>query len=359
MPSKYRSTFFDEPREASRIKLRLLEKYLVPWTAKVGSTAPGGRLCVVDGFAGQGDYDDGTPGSPRLILDQARAAGREYGYRIGCVFVDMKNAHATKLKALCRQYEDVEGCVIHGDFWKNIDEIRRLVDGRPLLTLVDPFGVKSLDYERIGILVNGSRKCDLVVTFVDSAAARIAGSYPLDIAKAIGPRKDDEEFAATFARNMASKGRFLAGGRFPIHQSIDREKKYELVVFSRSHHAYELWNNFMTTEWRKQRTARTHKQFPPQRALAGMAEWADASDAQEDVANAADEMLAWLRLRANPSFTRIETIREFVVHRFAAFNTSTLKRGLTLLEDRGSVSCESKVVRNIDQRRWRLTDAPL
>lgn len=353
MPSIYRDTFFDEPREASLIKLRLLEKYLVPWTIKVGSTAPGGSLCVVDGFAGRGDYADGTAGSPRLILDRARSADSR---RVACVFVEKKGANASKLRTVCSSYRDVENTLIEGDFWAHIEEVLRLVKGRPLLALVDPFGVKDLDYKKIGALVNGSAKCDLVVTFVDSAVARIVATYPEDVAKAIGPRIEGEGYAATFARNMAAEGRFLPGGRFAIRQSFDSEKKYELIVFSRSHHAYQLWNDFMTKEWRIQRAERTLRKSPLQGTFAGIDEWTAASYEAEDIANAATDILEWCRKRHTTSFTRVEMLNAFVVYRFASFHTSTLKRALASLAERGSVHSDSTSGHKIDQRRWRLTD---
>jgi hypothetical protein len=351
MPSKYRTTFFDEPREASLIKLRILEKYLTPWTSKVGSAAPGGRLCVLDCFAGRGDYLDGSPGSPRLILEHAGTAR----YEIGCIFVEKKKEWASRLSALCSRHSDVDSTVIHGDFRERIGDVVDLIQGRPLLMLVDPYGVKDLDYKKIGLIARSTAKCDLVVTFVDSAARRLASGYPRDIVRAIGPRTGSEDYGASFAANMASEGGFLPGGRFDIKQSFDASKKYELIVFSRSHHAYELWNNFMTSESRRQRTNYTEQQFPLEAALDGMADWAQDMDRQQDIDDAAAEIMSWARDRKEP-FTRPELVQHFTVHRFASFHTSTLKNALQQLAAHGRIYAFG-AGGSTDRRRWTINDA--
>ena len=38
--------------------------YLPPATAKLRRASPDGRVVILDGFAGRGRYEDGTPGSP-------------------------------------------------------------------------------------------------------------------------------------------------------------------------------------------------------------------------------------------------------------------------------------------------------
>jgi three-Cys-motif partner protein len=214
MPSKYRTTFFDEPREASLIKLRILEKYLTPWTSKVGSAAPGGGLCVLDCFAGRGDYLDGSAGSPRVILEHARSAR----YKIGCIFIEKKRQWASDLTALCNGYADVNSTVIHGDFREFIDEVTNLVQGRPLLMLVDPYGVKDLDYQKIGMIARSAAKCDLVVTFVDSAARRLASDYPREISQAIGPRIEGEDYGDDIRERLESS---LASLR-ELHERVER-----------------------------------------------------------------------------------------------------------------------------------------
>src|SRR3990172_8629526 len=97
LATRYRRDFFGSPKDATRIKLRIIENYLKPWAAKLGSARSGGRIWIVDGFAGKGAFDDGTPGSPKLILEAARSVlEAKRKYRIGCLFVekDARNSPA-------------------------------------------------------------------------------------------------------------------------------------------------------------------------------------------------------------------------------------------------------------------------
>ena len=50
-------------------KHRLLRNYVEPFTAKVAKTTHDRRIFIVDGFAGQAKYDDGTKGSPLVIAE--------------------------------------------------------------------------------------------------------------------------------------------------------------------------------------------------------------------------------------------------------------------------------------------------
>ena len=58
--------FFDNLREHSEVKHRILASFLTPWAAKLGSMVRGksGVIWYVDGFAGAGRYGDGRDGSP-------------------------------------------------------------------------------------------------------------------------------------------------------------------------------------------------------------------------------------------------------------------------------------------------------
>ena len=58
--------FFDNLRDHSEVKHRILASFLTPWAAKLGSTFRGrsGVIWYVDGFAGAGKYGDGRDGSP-------------------------------------------------------------------------------------------------------------------------------------------------------------------------------------------------------------------------------------------------------------------------------------------------------
>ena len=97
-------------REHTKVKHELLEKYLSGWLPILGRWHK--RLLIVDGFAGQGTYTDGSDGSPIIIIRKAQeliSAGRVG--KVFCAFVENNTENYTKLRTLLDQirpqYPDV------------------------------------------------------------------------------------------------------------------------------------------------------------------------------------------------------------------------------------------------------------
>ena len=57
-----------EPHTAKKHKI--LRRYFEAWLPILATTQ--GRLLYIDGFAGPGEYQNGAPGSPLVILNAAR-----------------------------------------------------------------------------------------------------------------------------------------------------------------------------------------------------------------------------------------------------------------------------------------------
>ncbi len=62
--------FFDESREQSEVKARIVQKYFWAWAKVIIPTAKryGNRILYIDLFAGPGRYKDGTLSTPLLVL---------------------------------------------------------------------------------------------------------------------------------------------------------------------------------------------------------------------------------------------------------------------------------------------------
>ena len=54
----------------TKAKHSILKEYMNGWLAIIGQTS--GRLVYLDGFAGSDHYDDGSHGSPSIVIDCAR-----------------------------------------------------------------------------------------------------------------------------------------------------------------------------------------------------------------------------------------------------------------------------------------------
>src|SRR6266404_3380937 len=67
--------FFNESREQSQIKSRIVSKYFWAWAKVIIPTVKsrGNRIAYIDLFAGPGRYEDGTVSTPLMVLEKAIA----------------------------------------------------------------------------------------------------------------------------------------------------------------------------------------------------------------------------------------------------------------------------------------------
>jgi three-Cys-motif partner protein len=130
--------FFREKKPAAIFKHKLLEDYLAPWAAKLGSFNPQG-LAFVDGYAGSGRYDANEEGSPVIAMKAARKLGSS---NLRCVFVEKLATNAGKLAQVVLHEGhglDVVG-PLHGTLEDRVDDVLGAIEGRPALVFLDPFG---------------------------------------------------------------------------------------------------------------------------------------------------------------------------------------------------------------------------
>ena len=91
--------FFDEIREQSQIKARIVAKYFWAW-AKVfipSTKQHSNRIAYIDLFAGPGRYEDGTLSTPLLVLTKA-TEDKDMREMLVTLFNDRDAANVGKLK---------------------------------------------------------------------------------------------------------------------------------------------------------------------------------------------------------------------------------------------------------------------
>lgn len=162
--------FFDEQREQSEVKARIVEKYFYAWARVIMPTAKnwGNRLAYFDLFAGPGRYKDGAASTPILVLQ--RAIGDDQLSQMLVVRLnDVDPAHAASLQAEIDRLPGISRLkyrpeVTCGEVDQSAEKYFNQVHLVPSFTFVDPFGYKSLSLN----LVNGVIKdwgCDCVFFF--------------------------------------------------------------------------------------------------------------------------------------------------------------------------------------------------
>jgi three-Cys-motif partner protein len=134
--------FFRSKRAAAVLKHAILSRYVVPFASKTGSSSPGHRVVIVDGYAGQGRYDSREAGSPALIAAAARTPALR-GKNVECIFVEKK---LKTFKRLCEVLAEEDGEQVtweawHGTVLQHLDELLERASGVPLFLFLDPFGL--------------------------------------------------------------------------------------------------------------------------------------------------------------------------------------------------------------------------
>ncbi len=131
--------FFVSKSAAVVLKHGILTRYLTPFVSKVGSTSTGHRVALLDGYAGPGRYEDGTPGSPALLATTARTVQT---YRtVECHFVEQKRASHRLLTAFLEgEGSDLSAKAYLGRVEQHLDTVLAAAAGRPLFAYLDPFG---------------------------------------------------------------------------------------------------------------------------------------------------------------------------------------------------------------------------
>lgn len=164
------SEFFEESREQSRIKSRIVAKYFWVWAKVIASAGKGktDRIAYVDLFAGPGRYEDGTPSTPIIVLE---AAIKELAFRkmLVTIFNDKTPAFAASLQANIDAIPGIE-TLKYKPVVRNEEIGRKIVENFqtksliPTLLFVGPWGYKGLSVSLISSVLR-NWGCDCVFFF--------------------------------------------------------------------------------------------------------------------------------------------------------------------------------------------------
>jgi three-Cys-motif partner protein len=130
--------FFEEQQAAAVLKHGILRRYLHVFASKTGSASPENRVYYLDGYAGAGSYDDGTPGSPALAAQTATAIS---SFRnLHCIYVERDRKNFDRLVMTLDGVEhDWEALL--GSVEYHLDGVLAKTAGCPLFAFLDPFGL--------------------------------------------------------------------------------------------------------------------------------------------------------------------------------------------------------------------------
>jgi three-Cys-motif partner protein len=162
--------FFDEVREQSRLKARIVSKYFWAWAKVIAPTVRAGRrrLAYIDLFAGPGRYEDGTPSTPLMVLEKA-ILDPDLRTMLVTVFNDSRQDFVTSLQTAIDSLPGVESLtykprVLCEEVGPKITSNLQATKLVPTLLFADPWGYKGLSLSLLAsVLQNWG--CDCIFFF--------------------------------------------------------------------------------------------------------------------------------------------------------------------------------------------------
>lgn len=163
--------FFEERRDQSEVKARVVQKYFDAWAnIVIGTTKKygGGKIAYIDLYAGPGRYKDGAASTPLLVLEKAIENERIRDFLV-TYFNDQDENNSSTLKKEISKLPGIEklkyapevNCSEVGEDAERYFSETSII---PSFTFFDPFGYKGLSLK----IVNGVIKdwgCDCVFFF--------------------------------------------------------------------------------------------------------------------------------------------------------------------------------------------------
>src|SRR6266536_5453270 len=176
MAQPMQEDFFDELKEWSERKLQLLHNYVSAASKIMGSIK---QVYYVDGFAGEGIYDDGSKGSPVRAAELALSYQQDAkSYALKCINVEEDTKRFTNLQSTTAKFGNLV-LNLQGTFVDNIDRILQEVGNQAVICFLDPFGIKGIDWVAVEKMINRGRAgpTDMWIRFDTQIRSRLHGFF--------------------------------------------------------------------------------------------------------------------------------------------------------------------------------------
>ena len=153
----------------------ILEYYLIPAVAKLRHASRDGRVVILDGFAGRGHYEDGSPGSP---VNMGRLADKVRGWRnpvdLRVFNIETIPANYSELETSTQEWVS-QGVITNYNtqFSMALDAVLSEAATSPLFAFLDPFRPTQLPFDDMKPLLTRNAITELLIVFHTPAIYRI------------------------------------------------------------------------------------------------------------------------------------------------------------------------------------------
>lgn len=169
-------SFFEEQKEQSLIKARIVEKYFWAWakviipTVKKSASRLGSvpKIAYIDLFAGPGRYQDGSESTPIKILETA-ISDPDLREMLVSLFNDVDSNNIQSLQHTINSIPGINNLkhppqIVNNEVGENIVKLFESKSLIPTLFFVDPWGYKGLSLQLINSVVR-NWGCDCIFFF--------------------------------------------------------------------------------------------------------------------------------------------------------------------------------------------------
>lgn len=265
------SSFFKGKRPWSKIKDRILGQYIPPYLSKVAKL--GRRIILIDAFAGPGEFEDGTAGSPLIICQAAERNARDL-YQ--AIFVNSDRGHHEQLSHLLSSLIAQKKVIpIHGTAENLLVTVREVLGDHTVFLYLDPFGLRGCEFSLIEpflrrdrahsteIVINlsiptiyrlaarkavaeGRGDTPLIQSFHERLTRVLGGDYWKEIlwGDSKEPERRAEEVMSIYRQKIAGLDHLFTGS-CPVREKVGSGIKYYITFCSRHRDAMLLMNDAM------------------------------------------------------------------------------------------------------------------
>jgi len=267
------NSFFQEQREQSLIKARIVSKYFSEWAyVMLGSQKKypnyPQRMAYIDLFAGPGRYDDQSKSTPLLVLEKVLASS-DLIERMITMFNDKDPENVKSLKTAIAQLDGIEKLKFQPEIYNEEfgDEISKIFSESKLIPtffFVDPWGYKGLSLNLVSSIIK-DWGCDCVFffnynrinmginnDFVKTHMISLFGDEQLrsvrnECEKVTNPSEREMIIIQELCNTLKKSGsRFVLPFRFKDKEG--KRTSHHLIFLSKHFRGYEIMKEIMYNE---------------------------------------------------------------------------------------------------------------
>ena len=206
----------DEAQPQSVFKHAILDQYLIRFAVMTASKLNPRRAVLVDGFAGRGRHDDGSPASSEFMMLAAQKA--KATTQVDLFLVEKSGADYRKLDEVANDYR-ARGASVqtrHGECGAFLDEAIAGAAGASLFLFLDPCGANLPWGQVVGALKSKRTswpRTEALLNFSAGLTRRAGGQVKAGQLDSDGVKRLDKVCGGEWWREVAVSTHLSAGGK--------------------------------------------------------------------------------------------------------------------------------------------------